>query len=158
MAQRMRLKAEDLDDLKIVSTFVQDALVKVEEIAYVPGSRQFALILNRFCWENRPGGDVRFADVVAGRATRAPHERVRSGLTFGGVLRARRQKLAQQAKEQVLALLSIEAIPGEDAAATIILTFAGEAQLRLDVECIDVRLEDLGDPWPVKRRPAHALK
>jgi len=158
MAQRMRLKAEDLDDLKIVSTFVQDALVKVEEIAYVPGSRQFALILNRFCWENRPGGDVRFADVVAGRATRAPHERVRSGLTFGGVLRARRQKLAQHAKEQVLALLSIAAIPGEDAAATIILTFAGEAQLRLDVECIDVRLEDLGDPWPVKRRPAHALK
>lgn len=158
MAQRLRLKAEDLDDLKIVSTFVQDALVKMKEIAYVPGSRQFALILNRFCWENRPGGDVRFADVVAGRASRAPHERTRSGLTFGSVLRARRQKLAQQAKEQVLALLSIEAIPGEDAAATIILTFAGEAQLRLDVECIDVRLEDLGDPWPVKRRPAHALK
>jgi hypothetical protein len=158
MAQRMRLKAEDLEDLRIVSTFVQDALVKVEEIAFVPGSRQFTLLINRFCWENRPGGDVRFADVVAGRASRGPHERVRAGLTFGSVLRARRQKLAQQAKEQVLALLSVEALPGADANATIILTFAGEAQLRLDVECIDVRLEDLGDPWPVRRRPAHALK
>ena len=155
---RLRLKAEDLEDLHIVSTFVQDALVKVEDMALVPASRQFTLLINRFCWENRPGGDVRFADVVAGRAARAPHERVRAGLTFGGVLRARRQKLAQQARDQVLALLSVEAIPGEDGAATILLTFAGEAQLRLDVECIDVRLEDLGDPWPVKRRPAHALK
>jgi hypothetical protein len=161
MPTRLRLKAEDIEDLGIISAMVQDAVATIGDIAYVPKTRQFALMLNRFCWE-RPGSptaDVRFAEVVAGRVPlRSPHERVRAGLSFGGVLRVRRQGLSQEVPEQVLSLLSISAVPGEDGAATLILTFAGAAQLRLDVECIDVRLEDLGDPWPVKRRPAHALK
>jgi hypothetical protein len=156
---KLRLKAEDLDDLAVISAFVQDATVQVGEIAFVPKTRQFALMLHRFCWESGPGGtDVRFADVVAGRVSRAPHERVRAGLSFASVLRVRRQGLSQQAADQVLALLAVEAVPGEDGAAVITLTFAGGAQLRLDVECIDVRLEDLGDPWPVRRRPAHAVR
>ena len=70
---KIRLKAEDLDDLAIISAFVQDATVQVGEIAFVPKTRQFAVMLHRFCWESGPGGtDVRFADVVAGRVSRAP--------------------------------------------------------------------------------------
>ena len=154
----LRLKAEDLDDLQVISACVQDAVVKVGDMAYVPRTRQFAVMLNRYRWENAAQpGDVRFADVVKGRAPN-PRERVRAGLAFGSVLRARRQGIAQQAAEQVLSLLAIEAQAGADAAATITLIFAGGAQVRLDVECVDVRLEDLGQPWPVRRRPAHALE
>jgi len=158
VAEPVRIKAEDGDDLAVISACVQDAVVKVGEIAFLPQRRQFTLLLSRYRWENVDRGDVRFADVVAGRAAPHPRERVRAGLTFGAVLRARRQGFGQEAAEQVLALLAVEAIEGEDAAATIVLTFAGGPQVRLDVECVDVRLEDLGDPWPVRRRPAHAIE
>lgn len=163
VAGPLRIKAEDIGDLQVISACVQDAVVKLGDIAYVPRARQFVVLLNRYRWENATEpGDVRFADVVAGRAAPNPRERVRAGLTFGSVLRARRQGLSQAADqaatEQVLALLAIEAAPGGDGAATITLTFAGGAQVRLDVECVDVRLEDLGNPWPARRRPAHVVE
>jgi len=158
MAAGLRLIAEDADDLRVVSACVQDALVKVRDITYLRKTRQFALLLSRFRWERASGGDVRFADVVSGRASHAPHERVRAALSFGGVLRVRRQRLAQDAADQVMELLSLAIEPGADGAATLTLTFAGGPQLRLDVECIDVRLEDVGQPWPVRRRPAHAVE
>jgi hypothetical protein len=158
MAEGLRLIAEDADDLRVVSACVQDALAKVGDITYLPKTRQFALLLNRFRWEAASGGDVRFADVVAGRVAHAPHERVRAALSFGGVLRVQRLRLAQEAADHVLELLSLALESGQDGAATLTLTFAGGPQLRLDVECIDVRLEDVGKPWPVRRRPAHALE
>src|SRR5947207_7548234 len=113
MAAGLRLLAEDADDLRVISACLQDALVKVGDITYVPTTRQFALLASRFRWETAGGGDVRFADVVAGRITHAPHERVRAALSFGGVLRVRRHRLAQEAAEHVLELLSIGVESGQ---------------------------------------------
>ena len=48
----LRLLAEDEEDLKIISAHVQDAVVRVGDLAYLPKARRFALLLNRYRWED----------------------------------------------------------------------------------------------------------
>jgi hypothetical protein len=136
---QLRLLAEDAEDLEIIAAAVQDAVGRIGDIHYQAGERQLTLVLNRFRWE---------AD---GKAA----ERVRAGLQFGGVLSAQARKLRRDAPEAVIELLTIEFEPGEAPGGTVVLSFSGGGDLRLEVECIDVALADVSAPWPAKRTPAH---
>src|SRR5437763_17207664 len=48
----LKLRAEDADDLAVISACLQDALVPVADLAYVPEDGTFLLVANRFRWEN----------------------------------------------------------------------------------------------------------
>ena len=48
----LKLRAEDAEDLAVISACLQDALVPVRDLAYVPEDRTFLLVANRFRWEN----------------------------------------------------------------------------------------------------------
>ena len=48
---QLKLIALDEQDLEIVSSHLQDAVVRVGDLAYVPSQKRFAAILNRFNWE-----------------------------------------------------------------------------------------------------------
>ena len=54
MADPLKLRAEDEEDLAVVSTILQDALVPVAEMAYLPEEKRFVLVANRFKWEAPP--------------------------------------------------------------------------------------------------------
>jgi hypothetical protein len=135
----LKLLAEDADDLAVIAAALQDAAAKIGDIAYEPKGRRLTIAFNRFRWE-------------AGKK-----ERVRSGLQLGGVTAVKARNLRQGAKDAVVALLDIAFEPGEAPAGAIVLKFAGDGDLRCEVECIDVALADVSEPWPTRKVPDHPL-
>ncbi|MGQ0741537.1 MAG: DUF2948 family protein [Alphaproteobacteria bacterium] len=136
------LLAQDEEDLKIVSAQLQDAVAHVGELVFLPRSRRFAALFNRFRWED-------CADA------KGKNLRVRAGLHFDGVLSAKSYMLRREDPMAVVELLAIQFVPGEEGAGTIELLFAGGGAIRLEVECIDASLRDISGPWPAVGRPKH---
>jgi hypothetical protein len=137
----LKLLADDIEDLNVISAALQDAVCTIGDIAFEAGARRLTLPVNRFRWESP--------------AKRDAGERVRSALQFGGVLAVKARRLRLDAKQGVLALLAMGFEPGEAPGGAVTLTFAGGGELRLTVECIDAVLADLSTPWATPRRPAH---
>ncbi len=138
----LKLRAEDIEDLIVVSACLQDAVTRGSEFVYQAKQRRFAAIFSRFLWEDSQGGG------------RDANRRVRAGLHFDGVLAVRFRAL-QRSTDEVLELLSVTGQRGEDGAAVINMEFAGGAAIQLEVECVACYLSDIGQPWRVKRRPQH---
>lgn len=150
MAGKLRLKAETLDDLIILSSLLQDAVCRAGELAYLPEKRRFALVANRCRWEGEADGNYRETDESG------CFERVRCGVRFENVLAAKARRIPRRKKNQVLELLAVE---GErrKKGFRFHLLFAGGAALRLDAEVVEAYLEDLTGPWPAKRKPEHPV-
>ena len=136
-ATPLQLLAEDAEDLTVISAALQDAVLKVGDIAFEGVARRLTVTLNRFRWE----GDRR--------------ERVRSALQLGGVLKAEARKVRRDRKEGVLELLALDFEVGEAPGGYLTLRFAGGGDLRVQVECIDVVLVDVSTPWPTRSAPKH---
>jgi hypothetical protein len=140
----LRLLAEDQEDLKIISAHLQDAVMRMGDLAYLPKHRRFVVMLNRFCWEGCPEGSL--------------GERVLTGLHFDGVLKVQSQHVRQDNPDAVAALLAINFSPAADSGGIIDLVLAGGGRIRLHVECIDAALRDMTEPRPAVARPAHDLE
>jgi hypothetical protein len=143
----LRLVVQDADDLKVISTLVQDAVLPAAELAFDARRRRFALLLNRFRWEDR---------VEAERVGRA-YERVRSLLVVEDVRKVQTLGFDRGDKDLVLSLLSMDFTPGEDGTGRLTLTLAGDGAIALDVEALDIRLDDVTRPYraPSGKVPHH---
>ena len=139
----LRLSALDAEDLEIISAQMQDAILTVGDIKYLPRRKKLALTARRFDWQH--------ADL----SSRGPFRRRLAGLSFARVLAAKAHNIRQDAAGGVLSLLSVSFAPGDAPSGDIVLTFAGGGRLRLAVECIEASLEDLGPQWETEPRPAH---
>lgn len=140
----LKLIAFDEEDLAVVSSHLQDAVLRVADLAYLPSQRRFAVVLNRFNWEK-----------AAGEGPEAGFERCRAALRFERVLGAQLKHLRPTAGERVLSLLSVRFEAGEPPSGYVTLTFSGDASIRLQVECIEAELKDLGPSWKARSRPQH---
>lgn len=141
----LKLIAFDADDLAVLSAHLQDAVLRVGDMAYLPREQRFALLTNRFDWveaEKAQNRDDAF-------------QRRRTGLRFERVLEARLTKLDLAAKDTCLELLAVAFEPGEAPGGHVLLHFAGGAGVRLKVECIEAELMDLGAAWRTKCKPCH---
>ena len=140
----LNLGALDAEDLKVISSLVQDAVFPVTEMRWLPKDRRFALLLNRFRWED------------AGRA-RHGAERVRSLLVFDNVLKVASQGIDRGDGDTILSLLSVEFAAEVDGAGDMILTLAGDGAIRLTVEALEVTLKDVTRPYraPSGKVPRH---
>ena len=143
----LRLVAQDAEDLKVVSSLVQDAVLPVTELKYDAKRRRFAALLNRFRWEDR---------AEAERVGRA-YERVRSVLVVEDVLKAQTMGFDRADKDLVLSLLSLDFAPGADGTGRLTLTLAGDGAIALDVEALDLRIDDVTRPYraPSGKMPRH---
>ncbi|WP_103258222.1 DUF2948 family protein [Tabrizicola aquatica] len=143
----LRLVAQDAEDLKVISTLIQDAVLPVTELKYDPKRHRFALLLNRFRWEDR---------VEAERVGRA-YERVRSVLVVEDVRKVQSMGFDRSDADLVLSVLAIEFTPGEDGTGRLTLTLAGDGAVALDVEALEVRLDDVTRPYraPSGKVPSH---
>jgi DUF2948 family protein len=140
---QLKLRAEDADDLAVISGLVQDALISVKDLTYERGERRFTLVANRFCWER--------GAAVDGNAA-AGFERTLCAITFAEVERVSYRGFRRNADDRILALLAIRRGEMEG---TIDLEFAGGATVRLGVAAIRVRASDVGEPWPTSWQPDH---
>ncbi len=143
----LRLLAFDTDDLKVISALTQDAIFPITEMSWQPGQRRFALLLNRFRWEDAEAAERR------GR----PVERVQAVLSVADVAKVRSQGVDRSQKDLVLSLLSIDFEPGDDGTGRLLFTLAGDGAIALDVEALDVTLQDVTRPYvaPSKTTPHH---
>lgn len=151
----LALIAQDAEDLKIIAALVQDAVLTGADLSWRRRERRFAVLLNRFRWEDR----------AAAQAARRPVERVRSLLLFGDVTAVAHQGLDRRDRDTVLSLLTIDYAPDappEDPAGPagpgrVTLVFAGDGAVQLTVECLDVQLTDVTRPYaaPSGRAPDH---
>lgn len=144
--QPLKLLALDEEDLQVMSAHLQDAVLRVADIAYVPSEKRFAMIANRFDWEGASVGK-------AGR--KKSFERRRSALRFDRVLSVQRQGVEQRAKNAVLELLAVRFEETDKPEGHVTLVFAGGGAIRLHVECIEAEMRDLGPVWKTKHIPEH---
>jgi hypothetical protein len=135
--------ALDRDDLEVVSAHLQDALVKVADVVWRPQERRVVVGLNRFDW-------------LAADGTRPELRRCRSVLRFERVTGCKCRNVDPAGKEAMLNLLAVEFSQDDAPAGVVTLIFSGGGMLRLEVECLEAELADLGPAWPTKSRPTHA--
>ena len=140
----LNLGALDVDDLKVVASLTQDAVLPSSEMKWDRANARFALLLNRFRWED--------ADARA-----AVPERVQSLLAFDGVTGVSTSGLDRNDPDTIVSLLTITFQGTDDPSGHILLTFAGDGALRLSVEAIEATLKDVTKPYvaPSKQTPKH---
>jgi hypothetical protein len=147
----------------VIASIVQDALVPLSDMTYLPREHRFVLMLNRFRWEVAPTSSVEAAPfpsaAPADMATDVPFadqqtpafERVHSALVFDRVRAVRRRGLEKAARGGLIVLLTMRLEEPH-----LILAFSGNAAVRLEVDQLSCHLEDLGEPWPTLWRPRHS--
>ena len=141
------LSAVDREGLQVISALVQDAVFPASDMRWEPRRRRFAVLLNRFRWEDRARAEAR------GR----PYERVRAMLVVEDALRVRSQGVDPSDADTVLSLLSLEWEPGEEPAGRLVLTLAGDGAVAVEAECLEVTLRDVTRPYaaPSGKVPRH---
>ena len=139
----LRLQALDPEDLAFLSAHLQDAAVRVGDIAFLKQSRRFALIAARFDWAAETQGGL---------------ERCETALHFDAVRAVRCLRLPREKPDAMLALLAIlyEA-EGAGPEGRIRLVFSGGTTIALDVDGVEAQLSDLGPRWRISSRPSHEL-
>ena len=137
----LKLLALDSEDLEVISATTQDAIVRVPDMGYAQADKRFALLMNRYAWEE--GGKK--------------GQRKRTALHFDRVEAVQAAGINLEAPEGALELLAIRFLPTSDPAGTVELSFAGGGTVRLTVECLEARMQDLGAAWAAKLKPEHAV-
>jgi hypothetical protein len=142
MMRDLKLVALDADDLQVISSCCQDAVLKVGDLDYLAADGRFVLVMNRFAWETRNDAGTQ-------------NERRRSVLHFDRVSGVKVSGINRAAKDTVLSLLAILFEVGDEPAGTVELVFAGDGGIRLQVECIEAQMSDLPGRWEAKSVPSH---
>jgi hypothetical protein len=139
----LKLVALDKDDLEVISAHVQDSVVKVADVLWRPNEQRLVVALNRFDWEQAQGG--------------APeYQRRRSALRFDRVLSCKCRNVDPGGKDKVLNLLAVAFEESDPPAGIVTLAFSDGATLRLQVECLEAEIADLGPVWTTTCCPCHA--
>jgi len=142
MSQKLKLRAESADDLVVISSALQDAILKVGEIAYNPKGRFLSLRLSRFRHES---------DDKA--------ERVETGLRVDSVLGVKSRLIDRTDPNAFAVLLSCSFTKKtrfkKDPEGEIVLVFAGGGEISIEVECVDLTLADISAGRVTDKLPIH---
>ena len=139
----LRLLGADAGDLEVISAAVQDAVLKADNIKYDARRRRFSIELNRFEWE----------EVTT---KRGPKTRVRAILAFDGVLNVRTRAVSKADPDLVLSLLNVTFAPDDQPpGGEVSVLFAGDGEIVLQVEALDVTLLDSAYEWATRHQPDH---
>jgi hypothetical protein len=134
----------DEEDLEVVSAHLQDAVAKVADVLWRPSEKRLVLGLNRFDWESAQGPQPEY-------------RRRRAALRFERVMSIKRRDVDPARQDTVLNMLAVEFSETDAPSGTVTITFSGGAALKLEVECLEAELADLGPSWITAACPVHAL-
>lgn len=138
----LKLFALDEEDLAVLSAHTQDALVPAKDLTFLPRERRFALMLSRFDWQAYAEGK---------------RERVIAGLHFDRVSKVSSTMIDRHDGDLLLELLAISFERGAAPAGAVVLTFSGGPAIRIEVECLEAEMRDIGPRWTVNSCPDHPL-
>ncbi|MDG1520393.1 MAG: DUF2948 family protein [Yoonia sp.] len=143
----LRLKALDADDLAVLSSLTQDAVFPASEMRWDRKARRFALLLNRFRWEDAPNAKIGKRLV----------ERVQTVLTIEDVMAVKSQGVQPGDADTIMSLLSVTFAASEDGMGRVLLTLSGDGAIAVDVEALELMLADVTRPYiaPSKSVPRH---
>lgn len=141
----LKLVALDRDDVEVISAHVQDALVYVADILWQAREHRFVMALSRFDWVGAEASDGGKPD----------YRRCRTALRFERVLTCKCRGLDQYDKNAQLNLLAVEFAERDAPAGVVTMTFSGGGVIRLEVECLEAELADLGEILVANARPNH---
>jgi len=157
MTPPLKIIARDAEDLAVVSACLQDSLIPLNEMRYLPQERRFILVANRFRWERAArateeaaaGKDATFeSDDDFGN-----RQRTNTGICIDRVLSVRSRNIDRSRPDDFLSLLSVQ-LDGNK----LSFLFAGGGTIQVEVEALALYVSDLGKAWPTQWRPDHALE
>jgi hypothetical protein len=135
----LHLIVEDSADIDVVASALQDAIVAVKTLRFDKGGRYFELQASRYLHEeDKP-------------------QRIYAGLRVDGVEAVRVRGIDRTKPESFAVLLSMGFEATNAPGGTLNLTFAGGGEIQMDIELIDMRLVDVGEPRAVRARPDHEI-
>ena len=143
----LNLGAQDTEDLQVISSLTQDAVLTVDDLKWSRAERQVVFLLKRFRWE----------DVELAKQQGRDPERVQSLLVIQNATGLASQGIDRKQADIVLSLMSVEYSGAEDGVGDLILTFSGDGALKVQVDGLDVALRDVTRPYvaPSKQVPNH---
>ena len=136
----LRLVALDQEDLAVISAHLQDAEVRVADLAYLPHERRFAFVAQRFDWESSPN---------------EPPRRRLTGLHFERVMGVRCRGVERDKPDMLLNLIGVTFDQTDAPSGTATLLFENGSAIQLELECVEAQMKDLGPVWPCSKRPTH---
>ena len=139
----LRLMAADSEDVEVVSACLQDAVMKVGDMAFLPKEHRFAFVANRFVWEE------------GANRKRGPFIRVRTGVHFDDVTGVKARNIRQHAKSAVVSLLAVRFEQAANDDCRLLLEFAGGGEISLEASAVNIALSDISDPWRTQSKPEH---
>ncbi len=143
--KNLRLIAKTEEDLKVVSAYLQDAIVNTSDIANLGQNKIFIMQLNRFMWEDVEQGIFR------------QNKRIRTILKFENVIKVLSKNINRTKKDKFLDFLTIETIKMPDNNYEMKIVFAGDLIIKVVSEVIEVTLDDQGKSWNTKNIPKHKV-
>jgi hypothetical protein len=137
----LKLLARDVEDLSVLSVHLQDAELRVADLVYLPREHRFALAADRFDWERR--------------TLENKNCRRRAAVHFEGVTKVSSRGVPVNDKAARLNLLAMAFEPGEAPGGAVDLLIEGGGVIRLEVECLEAAMKDLGPTWDCTCCPEH---
>jgi hypothetical protein len=142
---RLKLIGKNIEDLKTISAYSQDSIVKIKDIIYLKENKIFIVMLSRFMWEDLEKGVFR------------NYKRIKSVLKFNFIENVLAKNINQQQKDRNLELLAIKSNHNQNNLYDTSLIFSGNNIILLKSEEIDVMLDDQKYFWEVKHSPKHKI-
>ena len=141
--KNLKLIARSVEDLRVVSAHLQDAIVNINDIANLKKNKILLLQLNRFMWEDVEKGVFR------------KNKRIRTVLKFENIIKVKSRNIDQAGKDKFLDFLTIETKQMVDNNYEMKILFAGDSIIKIIAEAIEVTLDDQGEAWDTKNKPKH---
>ncbi len=141
--KNLKLVAKTVEDLRVVSAHLQDAIANVSDIASLEKNKIFLMQLNRFMWEDVEKGVFR------------KNKRIRTVLKFENVINVHSKNINQSKRNKFLDFLAIETNQMPDNNYEMKIVFAGDSIIKIIAEVIEVTLDDQGEAWDTKNKPKH---
>lgn len=144
ITEKIRLSVRDEEDLTVMSSLLQDSLIALAEVKYLPDEKRFVFVANRFLWERE---NQEALDLCEGEN----FSRVLCGVCFENVTGVRQKGLQRDRKGQIVSLLSVSKLQNN----RIQLNFSANILIRLDVSDLFCHFQDIDSPWPTDVKPQH---
>jgi hypothetical protein len=142
MSDKLRLRADDPEDLAVIAACLQDARSPLREMVYLTDERRFVAAFLRYRRERQP--DPSNCDGLT---------ECQAALIFEEIDSVKHKGLAGVPDDRDLVLLTIATEPGREKLIHIDLVFEGDAAIQLRTDRIRCRLDDFGEPVLAKVTP-----